>query len=264
MLRYLIAPLSHTTLNDLLGRQAEVDAEINHEARYKKAKDLFGRKTPKRAFDEVKSVLAQHSPAGSACFYCERDRYRDIEHVRPKRHYPELCFDWNNYVYACTICNQDAKKDKFAVFDRGGNVISFDRSLAFDQPVPDGESVLIDIRLEDPLDYLQLDLRTGRFVAIGISARDKVRGEYTRDLFNLDNDVLARIRQQAVAHFTDYIVRYVKSKQEGNEEAASRLISEILELPHPTVLVEMRRQSSSFPALDELIRQLPPELGRRA
>nr|WP_321182294.1 hypothetical protein [Methylobacterium sp. Leaf122] len=263
MLRYTIGPISAASSAGLSGQQALVDAETSHEKRYNKAKSLFGRKVPKKTFDEIKSVLAAHSPSGSACYYCERDRYRDIEHIWPKRHYPNKCFEWENYVYACTICNQDAKRDKFAVFDVNDNVIEFDRSLPIDQPVPTGDPVQINIRVEDPLEYLQMDLQTGRFVTVGQDKRANARGIYTRDLFDLDNDVLTRIRRQAVYHFTDYITRYCAAKNEGRADDAARLLSEILELPFPTVLVELRRQKSISIELEKLIDELPPHIGAR-
>ena len=263
MLKYIFGALSDQSTDDLRSKQAEVDAGVSHEERYQKAKALFGRKTPKRAFDEIRSVLSANSPAGNACYYCERDRYRDIEHIWPKRHYPEHCFSWQNYVYACTICNQDAKRDKFAVFQKDDEYVVFDRTLPFDQPVPQGDPVQIDIRSEDPLEFLQLDLLTGRFVAIGSNLRSRRRGEYTRDLFDLDNDALCRIRKQAVNHFYDYLSRFVKAKSDDRTDDAARLLVEIGELPFPTVLAEMRRQSNTMPLLAELFKQIPTEVGAR-
>lgn len=262
MLKYSTGPLSAKADKALSDLQAKVDAEPDHASRYAKASRLFDSKSPKSAFDEVRQRLAEISPPGDACFYCERDRYRDIEHIKPKRHYPEKCFSWENYVYACAICNQDRKGDVFAVFDSSGNVVRFDRSHPKTMPVPAGDPVFIDIRHEDPLDFLILDLDTGRFVAVG-SDRDKTRGAFTRDLLELDADVLARIRRQAAVQMRDWLKRHAEAVRSGDLSKAKRIQDEIKDLQQPTVLVEMRRQASKRPGLEELFAALPPEIGQR-
>src|SRR5690242_3748190 len=103
MLMYRSGPLSTRTEIWLKKRQDSVDKEPTHVRRCVAARKLFASKHSK-AFVEVRTRLASMSPSGRACFYCERDRYRDIDHIRPIRHYPESCFVWQNYVYACAIC----------------------------------------------------------------------------------------------------------------------------------------------------------------
>lgn len=45
------------------------------------------------------------------CAYCESHivhiDYGDIEHFRPKTLYPECCFDWDNLLLGCTVCNNN-------------------------------------------------------------------------------------------------------------------------------------------------------------
>ena len=260
MLYYLCENLSAEAATKLNQLQAQVDAEPTHRARYLKASALFKSKTS-AAFGEVKELLAKSAPPCESCFYCERDRYRDIEHVRPKRHYPESCFQWSNYVYACTICNQDAKKDTYAVFDVNGNIVKFDRSYPEDQSPPLGDHVLIDLRSEDPLDFLQLDLETGRFVAIG-DRHSQDRGRFTRDLFGLNDSTLARIRQHAFQAFRDYLSRYQAASKDDLGRGLA-ILEEIRQLQHPTVLVEMRRQSQASAELTALFENVPDDIGAR-
>ena len=146
---YRSGPLSEATERWLPARQARIDALSDPATRYKSARALFSNKTG-RQFDEIRSSLARMSPPGRACFDRERDRYRDIDHIRPIRFFPELCFNWQNYVYACSRCNQDAKNDRYGVVNQDGELIELDRSTSLDTRPPAGLDALINIRTEDP------------------------------------------------------------------------------------------------------------------
>ncbi|MGX5879454.1 hypothetical protein MJS38_04640, partial [Burkholderia gladioli] len=261
MLRYECGQLSRKSIASLAALQARVDACATHADKYEVAKRLFSSKTT-AVWRQVREKLDAVAPPGDACFYCERDRYRDIEHVRPKRHYPESCFVWTNYLYACAICNQDKKKDTYAVFDLNDNVVEFNRSLPMTSAVPVGEHVLIDLRLENPMDYLKLDLDTGRFVPVG-DAKSQKRGKFTRDLFDLNESSLSRMRVQAVFAFRDYLNRYNVAFGDGDYPKSTRILDEIRDLPHPTVLAEMRRQQSQRPDLVPLFANVPADIGEQ-
>ncbi len=250
-----LTPEYQSGLSDL---QAQVDIKSDRRARYEVAKRLFSNKRG-RIFFEIKLKLANASPPGQACFYCERDRYRDIDHVKPKRHYPEQCFVWTNYVYACTICNQDGKGDRYAVIQDNGLLVEFDRTWPEHLPLPDGIHAFLDIRSEDPLDHLILDLLTGQFVPMAPSGVSRQRAIFTRDLLKLDSDNLSRLRRQAVNAYTDYLLRYSEAQVAGLPEKAKRILNEILELPQPTVLVEMLRQRGTTALLQTLVNSLPDD-----
>ena len=259
MLKYHLLYLSSASQSGLSHLQSKVDAEFGRKSKYDVATKLFRSKAPKAVFDEIKNELKKHSPAGEACYYCEQDRHRDIDHFYPKRHYPEKAFDWENYVYACTICNQDKKNDRFAVFDAHENVVEFDRALAFSKSVPVGAPVPIDIRHEDPHQFLRVDLDTGLYVACGVTSSDVKRGIYTRDLFDLDSDVLSRYRRHAVRSFEDYLSRYEEELISGRLARAKRVLEELLELPFPSVFIEMRRQAKTGLRYERLIALLPSD-----
>jgi uncharacterized protein (TIGR02646 family) len=40
------------------------------------------------------------------CGYCERCYKGQVDHFRPKSAYPELVYEWSNWVFACPTCNQ--------------------------------------------------------------------------------------------------------------------------------------------------------------
>lgn len=262
MLRYTDGPLGLGTMSALKTLQDLVNAESTRSARASKATQLFKRKTPASAFAEVRARLTRLSPCGTDCFYCERDRHRDIEHIRPKKYYPELCFVWNNYVYACVICNQDEKRDKAAVVTEDETLVVFARQIDDATPLPAGIPALIDIRTEDPLDHIVLDLQTGYFVpsGVGVSA---LRADYTVKLFQLNEDNLARGRRRAVAGYVDYIEKLKTASAVGDAAQVATLESEIKLLPNPTVLVEMRRQSPFNAELAALFVDVPAWIGAR-
>lgn len=261
MLKYTLPALSVNASSALSALQARVNALPNRKEKYDEAKKLFGSKTS-ATWVEIKKMLADFAPKGKACYYCERDRHRDIEHISPKLHYPEQCFKWENYIYACTICNQDKKNDTFAVFDAGGNVVEFNRSYDIALPLPTGPAVLIDIRHEDPLDFLILNLETGRFATRG-NAISKKRGEFTRRLFDLNDSSLADIRVAAYQMYCMYLSKFRSALDENDAYKANKAFDEIIKLNHPTVLVEMRRQANLFPELKELFNGVPEKIGRR-
>jgi len=51
------------------------------------------------------------------CAYCEAPTssvaHGDVEHFRPKAHYWWLAYCYDNYLFACQICNQHYKGDRF-------------------------------------------------------------------------------------------------------------------------------------------------------
>lgn len=63
------------------------------------------------------------------CAFCESKithvDYGQIEHFKPKSLYPDLCFEWNNFLLSCSICNGKGNKgDKFPLAHEGGPFIN--------------------------------------------------------------------------------------------------------------------------------------------
>ncbi len=46
------------------------------------------------------------------CGYCEETDKGEVDHFRPKSRFPELAYEWTNWVFACHNCNH-AKGDKW-------------------------------------------------------------------------------------------------------------------------------------------------------
>jgi hypothetical protein len=64
------------------------------------------------------------------CAYCEASTdvvaHGDVEHYRPKSIYWWLAYTYDNYLYACQICNQNYKSDNFPI----GNIIYPETAIA--------------------------------------------------------------------------------------------------------------------------------------
>lgn len=259
MLKRPCQNLSLTTAAYLQKKQDLVDAELTHLTQYDLAVKLFGTKTSK-AWTEVKKKLAAGAPNAKACFYCERDRHSDIEHVQPKRHYPTEAFKWSNYVFACTFCNQKLKSDKFAVIDMAGTLIEFDRNWDITIPLPIGTLAFINPRNEDPFSMMMLDLATGRFVPTGTSLQ-KQRTRYTIKLLQLNNESLNTIRKTHYRAYKTYLEDLNNAVVAKDTKAAEKLQKELLKVAHPTVVTEMRRQGKVDANLAALFTNAPPKLG---
>jgi hypothetical protein len=66
---------------------------------------------------DAKTQLKQESH--HKCAYCEANTavvaHGDVEHYRPKSKYWWLAYTYDNYLYACQICNQTYKGDHFTI-----------------------------------------------------------------------------------------------------------------------------------------------------
>lgn len=157
------------------------------------------------------------------CGYCDFDivgnSHGDVEHYAPKVQYPELAYDWDNYLYACEVCNQICKKDRFPT----ARATPSGASPAV--PLASGEFPLLlhpfDLHT-DPVDHLAFD-RRGQ-----VSARaGSDRGWHTIAVCCLDREALrnkraalARAVHARVAELEDCIAR-------GDRPAFERVLAAI-------------------------------------
>jgi hypothetical protein len=101
-----------------------IPASFRGEKRIEKALTLLVDAGTRREFDsdywkKVKDQLKRES--GNKCAYCEAPTavvaHGDVEHFRPKAVYWWLAYCYDNYLYACQICNQIYKGDNFPLAD---------------------------------------------------------------------------------------------------------------------------------------------------
>lgn len=86
-----------------------------------------------QTFDEIRETLASMAPGRSRCMYCEDSAGTDIEHFWPKADYPDRAFSWPNYLWACSHCNSNLKRDRFPL-DADGAPLLIDPSDPNDDP----------------------------------------------------------------------------------------------------------------------------------
>jgi uncharacterized protein (TIGR02646 family) len=116
-------------------------------AQYEEAERLWHLKDNK-AFREIRGRLRDDmAPGDGHCMYCQYGFGNAIDHFRPMQKYPTRAFEWDNYVWSCTICNTDYKGTQFPL-DRNG--------------LP----LLIDPTRDDPREHLQLSPREGKLVGV--------------------------------------------------------------------------------------------------
>jgi hypothetical protein len=212
-----------------------------------KAKTLFKTKS-KPLFDKIKEKLTLLSNYTQRCVYCEDSFGDEVEHIYPKDLFPEKCFMWTNYIFACGTCNGTYKNNKFAVITTRGkfkDITPSRKATSIPKP-PQGRSGFINPREENPLDYCVLDLNgTFKFIAIpGIPDIEKERVEFTyNQALGFDKREKIRIaRKNAYGNYKARLYSYVIRKNEGaSHDELTAMIDELKSENHPTVWQEMKR-----------------------
>lgn len=251
-------------VNDLLKRlQEKVDSLTTYEKQVVEAKSLFKQNnTPQNVtFKEVRKTLTKMCSGAKRCCYCEDSYADEVEHIKPKDLYPEEVFVWKNYLYSCGPCNSP-KQNKFAIFSAitGELIIVTRKQKEPIIPPEHGESVFINPRYENALDFMELDLfDTFYFVPLFPEGTvEYQRAKFTIETLRLnDRDLLAEAREEAFCSYRARLVEYIKKKE--NEDTTA-LVRAIKRMQHPTVWLEMKRQREFIPELDKLFNQAPEAL----
>ena len=275
MIRVPSAPRpSASCIAQLTTWQKDIDALTDHKRQVLLAKDLFGRKNIKanQTFNTIKDILTSHCQGSRRCAYCEDSIADEVEHIRPKDHFPSLCFVWTNYVYACGTCN-GPKRNKFAMFTGSDHTLVRygDRAWPKHAAPPIGKDVMINVRSEDPFDFGLLDLTSMIFVPLdetgGLGAQ---RFTYTfEEVLNLNHrEQLTKARHNAFTGFRDRLRAYVSEKEKDPcSLVLPNIIAGIQGMGHQTVWCEFKRYSregwlaKANPELKDLFDRAPEALG---
>ncbi len=240
---------SEVVLNSLRSYQDEIDLLSSFEERRLKAKEMFSQKNKigNSTFDEVKIKLIEMCSGARRCAYCEDSVGDEVEHFQPKDLYPAMCFNWSNYLYACGNCN-GPKNNKFAIFrkDNGNfHVLTSPKGKPVVEPI-DGDNVLINPRIEDPLKYCMLDLSsTFKFVVISEPGTfEYIKANYTfNEVLRLnEREFLREARKNAYINYKSRLGYYSSEKEKGTSpNLLDELIQNLKHEAHPTVWKEMQR-----------------------
>ncbi|MBV6320912.1 hypothetical protein [Duganella violaceipulchra] len=268
--------LDAATVTALLQLQQLVTSQTSYSAQVSKAKSLWdtGRRTNQRkeAFGKIREKLSSMCIGSVRCAYCEDSAADEVEHIYPKSILPDRAFLWSNYLFACGPCN-GPKNSRFGVL-QGKKVVEFIRKPKGPViPPPPGICALIDPRIEDPTDLLELDLGgtaldgtkiepTFMFIPReGISDQENARADFSIDVLSLNREIVRKARENAFTGFRARIREYVGEKSgTASQDQLERLQLEILGSPHLTVFDEMRRQRRFLPEIDQFFDRAPEML----
>ena len=216
---YLDDPgLGHDTIRGLRSYQAEVDSAGTYAEQVDAGKKLFDRYSRPRnpVFRGVRKRLSIMGSGARRCGYCEDSAAAEIEHIEPKDLYPENVFVWENYLPACGQCNR-GKSNRFSVLRRGRLVdITRRRGDPVHRP-PRGPAALISPRVDDPLDFLALEvLDTFMFLPReGLPGIEIERARYTIEVLNLNREILRVARRDAYGAYRARLYEYRARRANG-------------------------------------------------
>lgn len=243
--------------------QNEVNAEQTFPRQVSTAKRLWGNKNRRgnATFDEVKRRLTSMCSGVRRCCYCEDSMADEVEHIYPKDIYPSMVFSWDNYLYACGLCN-GPKNNKFAIFRHTDGVfeeVTPARNTIPTPPTP-GNAVLLNPRIENPMNSIILDIiGTFFFEELPVEGTPEYRrAKYTISLLKLNDRDLDEARRNAFENYISRLSRYVTRRDAAAPQAElDRIIDGIKTEAHPTVWHEMKRYFIDF---NQSVRQHLAEL----
>lgn len=295
MLKIISSTISPSTQTHLNSQQADINGQASYEEQVNRAARLWkgkeGSIPKKAAFLDIKAKLTENAVGEHYCGYCEHNEHSDIEHIYPKGLYPNKTFVWENYMWACKKCNSGLKLDKFKIFNPLGSgtvqeITPKHKNRIYLAPANE-DAVLINPRVDDPLDFLFLDLQRGILVANPnlTIPRDIERADYTLELLKIDiREGLRKARILACKGFINSLKRYIIAKNAASLPELEACMEElhpvvfvnsleyektttclsfqkdILTRNHPTVWKEMQRQHLQIPKLTRLFTQAPEAL----
>ncbi|MCP4442029.1 MAG: hypothetical protein GY810_24230 [Aureispira sp.] len=289
MLQITSLTISTRTQRLLANKQDQINILANYTQEVQKASTLWdGKSSTSIYFSEIKAKLKKMAVAHHTCNYCENETGSHVEHIFPKSLYPDKTFVWDNYLWACSICNSDYKGSKFKTFNAPNTPQHTDITPLNPRNYnrPNNDALLINPRSENPMHFLWLDLKTGVFVERqNQRTRDWWRANYTIELLALNNrEELVKGRKKAYNEYWNMLNRYINVLNATNFNELDAAYSQatpvprnkafnfiqtqcclniqeaILTYPHPTVWEEMKRQHLHYPKLANLFTQIPTAL----
>lgn len=239
-----------TVLDTLKSYQDIINNLATFEQKSEKAKKMFStyNRIGNVVFDAIKIKLTEMCSGARRCVYCEDSVGDEVEHIHPKDLFPGLCFQWDNYVYACGNCN-GPKNNKFAIFKKDDgkfSIINPPKGTAASEP-PEGEDAMINPRTENPMEFCMLDLSsTFKFVVIKkADTKDAKKADYTfNEILRLnEREFLRKARATAYNNYKARLGYYTSEKEKGKDKSKlDKMIENLRQEAHPTVWQEMQRQ----------------------
>ena len=152
------------------------------------------------------------------CWYCEQrcspamdvgNRSETLDHFRPLSSFPELAYDWANWVYSCRRCNVENKQDKWP---EHGYVDPASTS-----------------KRDRPESYLDYDLKTHEVIPrSNLTGHDLQRALNTIDNLGLNKRDVLVFRQNWIQRLIDDVRRSPIEERDALAEHFSNDPSEFL------------------------------------
>jgi uncharacterized protein (TIGR02646 family) len=169
---------------------------------YQKNKTPSNKKKLDLAYNKYKHTQvrsALKSMFAGKCAYCESHilhiGFGHIEHFQPKTQYPMKCFDWDNLLLSCEICNSEFKGSKFPGNNEGGPFIN---------PVTENP---------DDFFYFEYDPATGVSQVIPKNNRAST----TEREIGLNRPELVKYRSKIVCHMVYAAMKANQGDKEGKK-----------------------------------------------
>ncbi|MCH2021565.1 MAG: hypothetical protein MK207_03700 [Saprospiraceae bacterium] len=280
-------------LNHLLNQQSKIDIITDYEQKVRLSKTLWQNKkksnAQKSAFNRIEKELQKIAIGSSGyCNYCEANIGTNIEHVYPRGLFPGKTFLWDNYLWACKQCNGRHKVAQFAVFEslNSSKRIKLVKDYNFIPP-PNDDTVFINPRVDNPMDYIKLDLQSGLFQIIEKNANSRAykRAKYTLEVLQLNlREGLIEDRKKAIKNYFVLFQNYLKIQNADSLEVLKKCLTDtnyrlanvslefeksrlsllfqksILSQKHLTVWKEMQRQAANLEVLKTMFDEFPEAL----
>ncbi|WP_328329338.1 hypothetical protein OHA70_05805 [Kribbella sp. NBC_00382] len=190
-----------------------------------KARALWKHTTVRnRVRPPLKLALAEMAPGRGRCMYCGDNEGADIDHFEPMGVTPLRTYDWNNHLWACSICNSHMKRDQFPIS-------------------ANGDPLLLNPVIDDPGQHLHLALAAGEYIAL------TKRGESTIEVFELNRAVLSRGRRHALGVVSMAIKNWQNDKWRADLVGMRLCVDLIREQPFADVATAMLHQAHEPSAL---------------
>lgn len=279
-------PLSPPALAYLQQQQTQIDGQATPMDKAQAATAAWSKKSAAN-FAEIKQLLLSMCVGVEICVYCENNEATDVEHVFPKKIYPERAFNWDNYLLACGKCNSHHKSDKFKIFNPVGSATVENvtpKRGTYNAPAND-DALFINQRAEDPLHFIELDLENQLFIFTERATkgtREFKKAQFTIELLGLNKrGALIEARKRAAGAYVHLISMYVGFKHSATfddlENAKDdfetldrtahfasekqRLLANakqrIFNGDHPTVFRELLRQRGKLAKTNALVTAAP-------
>jgi hypothetical protein len=168
--------------------------------RVKKAESLWDDSRGTKWFREgVVAPLKVAAGPGEPCMYCDAGEASDVEHFKPKGSFPELAFEWGNYLWVCGVCNSTYKGVRFPpVTEPGDPILHPYRDNVWDHLYIDEFGHLNEI-LDEHGNKLPRAVSTLQVLGLDREALNVRRHDRLRQLKDAVNDSLARYRSGEIS-----------------------------------------------------------------